>query len=400
MRAKNPFRGRPTSAEYDGIDTHRARLDGMTAGELMRHDAQVWENTGSHGVGKPDSHKSDIVGNLFKVVRYAGLMCSPDPKGERYTPWKYNIATCLSHGGRVLIQIPKVSPLDGKPMDHSFWEWFRGESPLRKRVGTHSVGRNGSKYAPLPNDRLKYVKEKGGLKHGLAQWIEQRMATSGFERAHNMNVEGSYGMNIAFGGYGQKSEARGRTIQDDGTFGHLYIFYIPPTHSECGAILIGLEGDAPGKWGETGNFHSYNIGWVDKLRSSKPNKDMGLVTGPKWEAIGEKFHQVSPAKKSGMFVDCTAIGVGILKTQPFKWKMVHEPTKPLALNFPAVELALPAHMDLFRFRDVYKVIPVNQCQARLDALAEYRKAAKKLGQPTDAVDNAITTLIAARETAA
>lgn len=391
---RNPLRSRPAVAEYTGIDQHRAWLDGLTAGQLMRHDAQMWQMTGTRGVGAPQSHKEDIVRNLFKVVRYGGLMCCPDPRTSAYTPWQYVIAPCISHGGRVLIQIAKTPPNSPTDEDHSFWRWFRGNSPLSKRVGTHSVRRYGDQYQVLANDRLKYIKETGGAKHGAAQFVRQT-----FQRSSNLDVEASFGMNIALGGYGTQSEARGRTVTDDGTFGHMYVFYMPPSKAECGAILLGVEGEQPGTWGETGNFHSWNIGFVDSVRTNKPNKDMGLTTGPKWEEIGERFNQLVPSKKSGMFVDCTAVSPVRLNQQRFSWDMVFQPTRPLALNFPAAPLPQTGRGQLDAIRTQYMAIPRNQFQARMDRLAAYRAAAVSLrmGPLVTTVDQAIGALYAARD---
>ena len=60
-----------------------------------------------------------------------------------------------------------------------------------------------------------------------------------------LDAEASFGMNIALGGYGTVSEGRRCVVTDDGTFGHMYLFWIPPTHAEC-AILVGVEGEEPG----------------------------------------------------------------------------------------------------------------------------------------------------------
>jgi Novel toxin 11 len=390
---RNPLRSRPSNQEYAGVDDHRRWLNGLTAGQLMRHDAQMWHMTGVRGVGAPQSHKNEIVQNLFKVVRFGGLMCCPDPTAGQYSPWPYNIAPCISHGGRVLIQIAKVSPLESSGVDHSFWRWFRGQSPLSKRVGTHSVKRYGDQYQVLANDRLKYLKETGGAKKGAGQFVKQM-----FQRTSNLDAEASFGMNIALGGYGTTSEGRGRVVTDDGTFGHMYLFYIPPSRAECGAILVGVEGEEPGKWGETGNFHSWNIAPIDKLRSNKPNKDMGLTTGPKWEEIGERFEQLVPSKKSGMFVDCTALSPARLATQRFSWDMLYQPTRPLQLNFPAAPLPQTGHGELDAIRKAYMALGRNQFQPRMDRLAAFRAAAQKLRMAplVATADQAIETLDVAR----
>jgi hypothetical protein len=391
-----PFRHRPPTQrpsplEYQQIDSFKQILGRKNAMQLMERDAELWHDTLLHGAGAPvgpvASAKNQVVERLFKLVRYAGLLCSPD--GNVFTPWPYNIASCLSHGGRLLIQIPKVSPLVASGVDHSLWLWLHNNVPLMRRVGTHSVQRHGNTYQPLALDRVKYLTETHGTGHGLMQKL-RRLVVS----APNVHAEGSYGLDIAFGGYGPDNN-------DDGTQGHLYFFYVPPTHAECGALLVGLEGEAPGKWGVMGNYHSWNIKQIDKLLSNKPNADMPLRSGPKWEKLGEMENMFgfAPAKYNGMFIDCTSVGFRRVDRQPFNEDMVFEHVAPLEVVMPDIVLPATQAVSANASARSLATIPRAHCQARIDKVDEFRVAAQRAGDraAVSAAEDAMRALEMARD---
>ena len=128
---------------------------------------------------------------------------------------------------------------------------------------------------------------------------------------------------------------------------------------------------------------------------------MGLPTGPKWEAIGGRYETLAPSKKGGMFVDCSGLSARRLAPLPFNWKMVHTPATPLRLK--AVDAPLPQtnQSSLDPIRKSYLAIPSGQIQARMDKLAAYRDAVKKLKMPPllKTVNDAIKTLNTARDQA-
>jgi hypothetical protein len=175
--------------------------------------------------------------------------------------------TALSHGGRVLIQLPKVSQNPGCHTDE-FWHWL-WPLPLPRQAATHSISK---RWFPidLPLERKLYIEEE--KVHLRAAFHDQ------------------YGMNLAMGGLGNRNPWSGQKVIADGRHGHLYIHYMRPSNQDYGGLLIGCEGSAPpdriphslsDKMDQSGHEH----GWGDAGKYSATGglkfKDKGwLNAGP------------------------------------------------------------------------------------------------------------------------
>ena len=62
------------------------------------------------------------------------------PSPAKRPGWSHYSGICTSlirHGGRVAIQVPRVSPFDKHP--HGFWQWFTERSSTFERQGNHSI---------------------------------------------------------------------------------------------------------------------------------------------------------------------------------------------------------------------------------------------------------------------
>jgi hypothetical protein len=157
---RNPFRDRPAKAEYAKITVHRQKLGAMTEVQILDHDGEVWEKTMRHGPGPTAMHKEDLLVNFFKTARHAGVYYRT-AKVQGWTFYDKTLGGLLSHGGRCLIQIPKLTHYDRNA--HDFWDWFCGRSPIFKRQDTHSIKNFGEEYSIITGDRTKYLKETGGI---------------------------------------------------------------------------------------------------------------------------------------------------------------------------------------------------------------------------------------------
>jgi hypothetical protein len=82
-------------------------------------------------VGPQQRCSSDV--NFFKTARHAGVYYRT-AKVQGWTFYDKTLGGLLSHGGRCLIQIPKLTHYDRNA--HDFWDWFCGRSPIFKRQGT------------------------------------------------------------------------------------------------------------------------------------------------------------------------------------------------------------------------------------------------------------------------
>jgi hypothetical protein len=88
----------------------------------LKRDANLWRLTLKYP-GNPA--RGAFLRRIFLVLRFGNFLYSPK-KGE----WKFwyetnwPIATALSHGGRILIQLPMSNSTDESERDHSFWNWL------------------------------------------------------------------------------------------------------------------------------------------------------------------------------------------------------------------------------------------------------------------------------------
>jgi hypothetical protein len=121
-------------------------------GQVQR-DAEVWlETLKNPGV----ESRGNILRRLFTVIRYGGLVLrhasregsEADCKWKSWYETKWPIATTLSHGGRIVIQLPRKklnskNPQTGSRYDSHFWKWLiTGEvdGDLSEYVSTSGSG--------------------------------------------------------------------------------------------------------------------------------------------------------------------------------------------------------------------------------------------------------------------
>lgn len=182
--------------------------------------------------------------------------------GPDFTTWSENVATALSHGGRVNVRIPPLLPGED---DQAILHWLgitnKGEivdtanqdvGASRRSFGTHHVNVGASALDPVRDGAKDLVgsksprayekfEEQGGIKASLTnlspwQWTKL------------------YGMNIAVGGIGN-ADYNGDYVLPDGGHGHIFIGYSAPTSRFYGALQIGCETTAPGAESTVGYHH-------------------------------------------------------------------------------------------------------------------------------------------------
>ncbi|RMF35868.1 MAG: hypothetical protein D6747_01630, partial [Chlorobiota bacterium] len=180
-------------------------------------DVAFWYGTLTRG----NRDEREFIRRVFVVLYYGGLMYRSE---QGWLPWSSSgipIASVLSHGGRVLIQLPKAS---GAAAD-AFFDWLQGPSKIiernRRLAATHGI-----EYLPYS--------ERESLGMGRRHRIK--------ETKHGQR---HYGVNISLGGTGNINPISGNKIDSNGEHGHLYVFYLPPTADDYGGLLIGCEGSAP-----------------------------------------------------------------------------------------------------------------------------------------------------------
>jgi hypothetical protein len=188
-----------------------------------------------------------------------------------------DVARALAHGGRVIIDIPRLRPGES---GHELTDWlgltsggkFVDEKGERRLIGTHrqKIGKDkGDGTAPR-------FEEKGGLKTGAENAV--RLAAESVTRLP-LNEMMAFGIDPAADGWNNIDFNWG-VIAPDGAHGHLLFVFQPPEADRDGSLQIGLETTAPGKESLVGYEHNM-------FSSEATANPESSVYGHKVDKIGE-----------------------------------------------------------------------------------------------------------------
>jgi hypothetical protein len=216
-----------------------------------------------------------IVKRIF-ILLQQGLTFSGN-KGKTWEQWTEPVAVALSHGGRVNIRIPKIGQGEEQ---HGFFNWLTGGRQNMQNAGMHTRTAGTHRIA-IGNDKENKkgsFKEKGGM-------LAAVQAGLGAEIGDTYH----FGLDLPVGGLGQQ-DMNGTVILPNGSYGHLYIGYKPPTTTCDGGLLIGCETDAPGMTNFLGHKHT----------AKATSAEHGPTRGLKVDAVGGKA-------KGNMLVDLSAM---------------------------------------------------------------------------------------------
>ena len=299
--------GNPSSSQLTGEDIQRLlkyqahNKNGEYFESQIRRDVGMW-------VGACQSDSTGFVARIFTVIKYGGLLVH---RGGWQTWLSLNqpIAAALSHGGRILVQIPSGT-------DNGFFDWLtnQGQDVVPRVAATHNVGKR-STPEPLPERRMRYFDEIGGgwgKVHGALSWA-------------NIGRGSHFGFNLALGGAGNRNPWNGRQIAANGGAGHLYLYYLAPTGGNHGAMLIGCESSAPSDVNkklqtpknipQTGGVHT-KTGTKNTFSATGGLKfSKNLIEGTDGP---EPWHECGPDREyGGMVIDLVATGYTFLEHQTF-----------------------------------------------------------------------------------
>src|SRR5262249_45389047 len=152
----------PTNEQLTNIRDFQQAYREMLPSQQMGWDAYLWEQA----LALPGTvAKQPILRRLFTVLRWGGLMFRPE---KNQNNWRLgsdvggNIAAAISHGGRVMIQLPRTKAgQDGK--DDAFFTWLTngqaGTGNCFERSGTHSTGNRLDDAVQLLEGRMKVLEE-------------------------------------------------------------------------------------------------------------------------------------------------------------------------------------------------------------------------------------------------
>jgi len=234
-------------------------------------DAAMW-----YGAIKTGPFK-DVLRRLFHIFYYAGVIYRTHHRHWVWADWSNNpaganVASLLSHGQRVLVQIPTAAK-GGLVL----WYWLDplGNIPPRD-YATHGLKRESTPFKGLILGHKKYVTEektKGGAGQG---------------KHHGFNVAlGGKDKRNPFSAANDDKKHTYKPIDADGRNGHVYINYMPPSENAVGGMLVGCENAAPlhGKNPHTEGGHSL-FGFGQEISACGGKKWKEWKCGPQKERDG------------------------------------------------------------------------------------------------------------------
>lgn len=223
---------------------------------ILELDIAMWYGT----IQKTPEPMKTFLKRMFTTIHYGGILYKSRANNNPWKPWaqmpgnpRPPLASTMSHGGRILIQLPK-----GITDSINFFNWLTNgitfESGIGQQFATHGVSKLGTPVA-LYNQRKKYVKEVSGTGVALS------------------NVGNHKRKNVGIGGPGNRNPWTRNLIVSNGEHGQLYLYSWPPTKDSVGAIMLSLESEAPGKTGQTGHGHG----------AGATSEEFCATGGPKWK---------------------------------------------------------------------------------------------------------------------
>lgn len=255
-------------------------------------DSKLWYLT----MKSPGNEKrKEIIQRIFTVIRYGNLhIKTSEGKFIEFSELGFPIATAISHGSRVIIQLPKTKLDNNSEKDQSFWKWLitgnkdgnlgtyitssttgneaeeHGRLLFKRYAATHGIHQaSEEEIEKLPNGKMKYVVEEKTI--GLNLRDTKILVPKEYVLLYHRH----YGMNIPFGGNGNTTIFN-ENISANGEFGHFYFYTKPSSNDKNGVVMIGLEESEYGKRNQYGKEHTL------KAEASHISISLGL----KWKDLG------------------------------------------------------------------------------------------------------------------
>ncbi len=244
---------------------------------IQRQDIESWMNTLFPDPDKQkriklndktlnqELEKIDFMKRVFLTLVALKINYTTKPNGrDDLKPWPYSVTVALSHGQRILIEGEKISSKEILLLFSGTYTTLK-QSRIPPYIKPRILASHDITWDRV-NKQVKEVKVKGV--RGAMTATRQVLGRAIGKKYH-------YGIDLPLGGLGNENPL-GDIVGPGGTslnpktyrprkdiqYGHLYI--CPRDFKEFSGILMGVEGEAPGKTGAFGNKHNFFSG----IRSS------------------------------------------------------------------------------------------------------------------------------------
>ncbi len=354
----------------------RTLLLRCTEQEQYERDVAMW-----YGYCRSGSKGAKLTLKLLSIFKFAGIMYR-DSNGTwqdfTHTFPHVPVASLLSHGGRILIQLPAANSWRHRVnLGNKVFTFVKGVTydPLKSLVGNHqqkTILKQKLRWAPINllargagvgvsvlsvghktyeagDDRFWWWLTGGRFSQGAAH--TRALATHSTIRCRHpkplpqnrllyfdeekapvtSNIRDSmmgrhHYKNLALGGIGNLNPFSGMKITKDGSHGHLYMNYRAPGRAP-GCLLLGVEGSAPGKGNQYGKVHD----------ASATKGEFSATGGQKWDLLKPGTFYSPRSKKDATIFVCD------LSDVPTEQLIAHlraNEITPDTLHYPVVPLIL------------------------------------------------------------
>lgn len=244
-----------TPAQYDALSKHipfdvQSKMDTQKMSDTLK--------TASPG-------KASALKKIFFAMQSGNMQIRKEGSKETQ-PWPHDMASALSHGGRVCMVMERDQ------VDDFLAFVMSGNENERKILG--------DKISAPSSHGIDHDSDDTGM--GFSE-SKLSPVTVPFRKTEN------FGLNLAVGEKGAQN-LWGETIQEDGTFGHLLIAV--DRSREPAVIMFGIENSQPGKSNQYGGSHDIDCHAGDTSPSG----------GTKWKNMSSQNIDI-PAPLGGMIVD-------------------------------------------------------------------------------------------------
>ena len=290
---------KPSEQEQQKLETAIKSFLGDKLQTQLDRDVKAWQDM----LLNQDKGANEIVTKVFCVLHVGALIYRPRSVSSAWLEWKHPIASALSHGGRIIVQLPQADTTAlgyTKITEHddTFWNWLTGgvggreKAKFQKRVATHGLTVLATAQ-DCPGNSKKYLKEEKGFTQPLAP------RNVGFVGNNRDEHHRHWGMDLALFGMNQPRLVDWMgNVDGDGSDGHMYLYYMAPKPHRRGGLLLGCEGSRAQVYDAFGHYHS----------ALADSSDISPTGGSKWRLLGEGPMDA----KDDLFVDLTGITLDTL----------------------------------------------------------------------------------------
>jgi hypothetical protein len=230
-------------------------------------DAAMWFGAIVTG---PNSYE---ILRLFHLFYYAGVIYRSGERSNEWGDWSNNnfgnVASLLSHGGRVMVQIPTI-PNGGAGL----WNWLNSDGGIGSRgYATHGMSHQ--------NPREIFRGHRLGLSEKKGAWQSLKGHVQGRHYSFNVALGGEGNLNPFSSATDLAQKMTWKPIKGDGLNGHVYLNYKPPTNTAIGGLLVGCENAEHGKGSNPHTGAGHGLGGAQKVAAAGGLKWTKLKCGPK-----------------------------------------------------------------------------------------------------------------------